>query len=82
MTECIFGWGKQHGTMRKTNHRGIAAVAADFLSPRPIEGTIHRENSTLTERTLAQFLSFPQTARGTPAKASAIRKNGHAETRS
>src|SRR6516225_49184 len=31
MTECIFGWGKQHGTMCKTKHRGIAAVAADFL---------------------------------------------------
>jgi len=31
MTECIFGWGKQHGTMRKTKHRGIAAVAAGFL---------------------------------------------------
>jgi transposase len=31
MTECIFGWGKQHGTMRKTKHRGIASVAADFL---------------------------------------------------
>jgi transposase len=31
MTECIFGWGKQHGTMRKTKHRGTAAVAADFL---------------------------------------------------
>jgi transposase len=31
MTECIFGWGKQHGTMRKTKHRGIAAVAADFM---------------------------------------------------
>ena len=27
----IFGWGKQHGTMRKTKHRGIARVAADFL---------------------------------------------------
>jgi hypothetical protein len=27
MVECIFGWGKQHGTMRKT----IARVAADFL---------------------------------------------------
>src|SRR5438876_7093197 len=23
MSECIFGWGKQHGTMRKTKHRGI-----------------------------------------------------------
>jgi hypothetical protein len=23
MIECIFGWGKQHGTMRKTKHRGI-----------------------------------------------------------
>ena len=31
MTECIFGWGKQHGTMRKTKHRGIAGVATDFL---------------------------------------------------
>src|SRR5207249_586750 len=31
MTECIFGWGKQHGTMRKTKHRGIASVAADFM---------------------------------------------------
>ena len=29
--KVIFGWGKQHGTMRKTKHRGIAAVAADFL---------------------------------------------------
>ena len=26
MTECIFGWGKQDGTMRKTNHRDSAAV--------------------------------------------------------
>ncbi len=31
MTECIFGWGKQHGTMRKTKHRGRARVAADFM---------------------------------------------------
>ncbi len=31
MTECIFGWGKQHGTMRKTKHRGIGAVTADFM---------------------------------------------------
>ena len=31
MTECIFGWGKQRGTIRKTKDRGIAAVAADFL---------------------------------------------------
>jgi hypothetical protein len=28
MSECIFGWGKQHGTMRKTKHR---FVGADFL---------------------------------------------------
>jgi hypothetical protein len=27
MIECIFGWGKQHGTMRKTKHRGIYRVA-------------------------------------------------------
>jgi hypothetical protein len=31
MIECIFGWGKQHGTMGKTKHRGIARMAADFL---------------------------------------------------
>ena len=31
MIECIFGWGKQHGTMRKTKHRGIHRVAANFL---------------------------------------------------
>jgi IS5 family transposase len=31
MIECIFGWGKQHGTMRKTKHRGISRVGADFL---------------------------------------------------
>jgi transposase len=31
MVECIFGWGKQHGTMRKTKHRGIASVGADFM---------------------------------------------------
>lgn len=31
MIECIFGWGKQHGTMRKTKHRGLARVAGDFL---------------------------------------------------
>jgi transposase len=30
LIECIFGWGKQHGTMRKTKHRGLARVAADF----------------------------------------------------
>jgi hypothetical protein len=34
MIECIFGWGKQHGTMRKTKHLGIAGVTTDFmLSP-------------------------------------------------
>jgi transposase len=31
MIECIFGWGKQHGTMRKTKHRGAGQVACDFL---------------------------------------------------
>src|ERR1700730_3436133 len=31
MIECIFGWGKQHGTMRKTKHRGIAGLATAFL---------------------------------------------------
>jgi transposase len=28
--ECIFGWGKQHGSMRKTKHRGVANVETDF----------------------------------------------------
>src|SRR5258708_38822651 len=31
MIERILGWGKQHGTMRKTKHRGIGRVAANFL---------------------------------------------------
>src|SRR6266513_1816873 len=31
MIECIFGWGKQHGTRRKTKHRGLASVATDFM---------------------------------------------------
>ena len=31
MIECIFGWGKQHGTMRRTKHRGVHRVAGDFL---------------------------------------------------
>jgi transposase len=31
MIECIFGWGKQHGTLRKTKHRGIRRVAGNFL---------------------------------------------------
>ena len=31
MIECIFGWGKQHVTMRKTKHRRIAGVGADFM---------------------------------------------------
>jgi hypothetical protein len=32
MIECIFGWGKQHGTKRKTKHRGTDRAAAGFLS--------------------------------------------------
>jgi transposase len=31
MIECIFGWGKQHGTLRKTKHRGVLRVAGNFL---------------------------------------------------
>ena len=31
MIECIFGWGKQHGTMRKTKLRGIARVTGSFM---------------------------------------------------
>jgi len=31
MIECIFGWGKQHGTMRKTKHRGLPRVTTDFV---------------------------------------------------
>jgi hypothetical protein len=29
--ECIYGWGQQHGTMRKTKHRGAARIGAGFL---------------------------------------------------
>src|SRR5439155_915790 len=31
MIECIFGCGKQHGTMRKAKHRGVARIAGGFL---------------------------------------------------
>jgi hypothetical protein len=31
MIECMFGWGKPHGTMRKTKLRGIARVAGNFM---------------------------------------------------
>ena len=31
MIECIFGSAKQHGTMRKTKHRGPASVSTDFM---------------------------------------------------
>ena len=32
MIECLFGCGKQHGTMRKTKHRGLARVLPTFCS--------------------------------------------------
>ena len=41
MIECIFGWGKQHGTMRKTKHRGTSQrlyrlhAQSDRLQPDP-----------------------------------------------
>lgn len=31
MIECAFGWGKQHGTIRKTKHRTRLRVEAEFL---------------------------------------------------
>ena len=31
MIECIFGWGKQHGTMCKAKLRGLANVASVFM---------------------------------------------------
>ena len=31
MIECMFGWGKQHGTMRKTKLHGIARVTGNFM---------------------------------------------------
>lgn len=31
MIECMFGWGRQHGTMRKTKLRGIARVIGTFM---------------------------------------------------
>ena len=32
MIECLFGWGKQHGTMRKTKHRGSLESLPTFCS--------------------------------------------------
>lgn len=31
MIECIFGWGKQHGTLRKAKIRGLANVASVLM---------------------------------------------------
>lgn len=31
MIEGVFGWGKQHGTMRKATLRGLANVASVFM---------------------------------------------------
>jgi transposase len=31
MIECMFGWGKQHGTMRKTKLRGVVRVTGTFM---------------------------------------------------
>jgi hypothetical protein len=31
MIECIFGYGKQHGTMRKTKHRGLSPAGSRQL---------------------------------------------------
>ena len=31
MIECVFGWGKLHGTMRKTKLRGTPNVAGQFM---------------------------------------------------
>jgi len=31
LIECMFGWGKQQGTMRKTKLRGIARVTGTFM---------------------------------------------------
>ena len=31
MIKCPFGWGKQHGTIRKTKHRGLTRVTGEFL---------------------------------------------------
>jgi transposase len=31
MIECMLGWGKQHGTMRKTKLRGVWRVAGNFM---------------------------------------------------
>jgi hypothetical protein len=31
MIECVFCWGKQHGTLRRPKHHGIARIGADFV---------------------------------------------------
>ena len=48
MIECIFGW-KQHGTLRKTKHRGIRRIAGDFLLnlDRQQSGPAFRKSSQL-----------------------------------
>ena len=44
MIECIFGWGKQHGAMRKAKHRGIARVAAGISAePHRLQPYTHPE---------------------------------------
>jgi hypothetical protein len=34
MSECIFGWGKQHGTMRKTKHRDAEGLFCGYAHAR------------------------------------------------
>lgn len=31
MIECVFGWGKQHGTLRRPKHRSLARIGSDFM---------------------------------------------------
>lgn len=59
MIECIFGWGKQHGTMHKIPHRGTARVAGDFLL-NLIGPTDHNQPAAQANATVLQV--FQQTA--------------------
>jgi hypothetical protein len=52
MVECIFGWGKQHGTMRKTNtSRSISVPAAKKCSSPATSWSTRRSNAMLKRLT-------------------------------
>jgi hypothetical protein len=57
MIECIFGWGKQHGTMRKTKHRSISRVCQQLLCMSE-KLHPHQNQHPAKRQAKLQFLSF------------------------